>query len=351
MRQTQRRLAVAALVVAGLPACAGSTGPRAPEPTAAGGEFVIAGQGAVYHVPVAARAPASTRKLARAEPAVWADLPRAYAAAGLPVNLQDSRGMRAGALELQLRGSVGGTQVSAYLDCGMVAGALPAADAFLVTMSVLTTLRVLAPDSTEARVVVTGVGKDVAGTNPDRVCSSTQRLERVLLGALEEAIGGTGVAAAGTPEPGPAAAREPRPTAAPDSAAGPRREAPRARQPSAPRPSARPGQPLLLAVGGAAGGFLGVGLGSQIGKDCETRCLTARGTIGPLVVGGVLIPLGVHLANRGHGDFVKSLLVSAAWATAAGMAAGMSGEAWPVYAVAPGQLLTSLLIERASTER
>ncbi|MBX6363518.1 MAG: hypothetical protein IRZ00_06590, partial [Gemmatimonadetes bacterium] len=116
-------------------------------------------------------------------------------------------------------------------------------------------------------------------------------------------------------------------------------------------PARRGPPPPPRPPGAAAGGFLGVGLGRQIGKDCETRCLTAHGTIGPLVVGGVLIPLGVHLANRGRGDLVKGLLVSAAWATAAGMVAGLRGESWPVYAVAPGQLLTSLLIERATTAR
>ncbi|HET9985101.1 MAG TPA: hypothetical protein VFQ38_15985 [Longimicrobiales bacterium] len=346
MRQTQRRLAVATLVVAGLPACAGSAGPRAPEPAAAGGEFVIAGQGAVYHVPVAAGAQASTRKLARGEPAVWADIPRTFAAAGLPVNLVDSRGMRAGTLDLQVRGSVGGVQVSAYLDCGMVAGALPAADAFLVTLSVVTTLRALAPDSTEARIAVTAVGKDVAGTNPDRLCSSTQRLERTLLSALAEASAAPAVASAPPAEASTAPAVPGADSAS--AAAGPRRGSPRLESPRRQAPP-RPGAPLVLAAGGVAGGFIGVGIGSQIGKDCETRCLTARGTIGPLFVGSVLIPLGVHLANRGRGDFVKGLLVSAGWATIGGMAAGMSGTAWPVYAVAPGQLLTSLLIERGST--
>ncbi|MBX6364297.1 MAG: hypothetical protein IRZ00_10555, partial [Gemmatimonadetes bacterium] len=191
-------------------ACAGAGRPRGPEPGAAPGEIIVTGPGSVYHVPLSPRTPPRTRTLARAAAAAWAAIPGAYAAAGIPVTLLDADGLQAGAIDLEVRGALGSTQVSAYLDCGIVAGALPAADRFLVTMTVLTTLRPLGSDSTDARIVVAGTARDATGTNPARVCASTGRLERALLASIEGApqgmAGAPAVAAVGRP-PGGAPAR------------------------------------------------------------------------------------------------------------------------------------------------
>lgn len=57
---------------------------------------------------------------------------------------------------------------------------------------------------------------------------------------------------------------------------------------------------------------------------------------------------GVHLANRRRGNYALSLLASAAIGAAGVLAVDAANDGWPLISVPIAQLISSILIERAT---
>ena len=70
----------------------------------------------------------------------WSLLPAVYASLGLPLDERDAQARRLGTCWKRVRGRLGGSQVSRYLDCGELRQ-MPNADAYDVDILVLTAVR------------------------------------------------------------------------------------------------------------------------------------------------------------------------------------------------------------------
>ena len=115
-------------------------------------------------------------------------------------------------------------------------------------------------------------------------------------------------------------------------------------------------------VMGTSGFFLGVigmlggaAVGGSIGAgDCPSRevdkgCMGRHAYTGALIAGTVLVPVGVHIANKNRRNLPLSMLVSAALGV--GMYYGMkaipgSPIAMAPFVAAPLQVVTSVRIEQ-----
>lgn len=118
--------------------------------------------------------------------------------------------------------------------------------------------------------------------------------------------------------------------------------------PTAPSPS-----PTLLVLGGIAGGAVGVFTGAIVGgrlteHDCED-CGLVGAADGAVAGGSALLPLGVHLANRGRGNLGRSLLASLAVGAIGWGATLATNKGELMLAVPVLQVATSVIIERATS--
>jgi hypothetical protein len=114
-----------------------------------------------------------------------------------------------------------------------------------------------------------------------------------------------------------------------------------------PRREVHPG---LLAAGGVVGGAVGVLAGAVVGgklteHDCED-CGLVGAVYGAVAGGSALLPLGVHLANRGRGNFGLSLLSSLAIGAVGLAVAEQTNSAEVMLSVPVLQIVSSILIER-----
>jgi hypothetical protein len=114
---------------------------------------------------------------------IWQLLPRVYEKLGLPLDENGTAGMRFGTCWKRVRGRLGGSSLSRYLDCGEIRQ-MPNADANDVDLLVLTAVR--------EEHGVTGVATVVMGwaISPSRSgsrqwCQSKGALEK----RIQEAIG------------------------------------------------------------------------------------------------------------------------------------------------------------------
>lgn len=113
----------------------------------------------------------------------------------------------------------------------------------------------------------------------------------------------------------------------------------------------------LLAGGGLAGGAVGLFGGGVLGytlsgggRICgDDSCGLLGGVYGAAMGEVVLLPLGVHLANRARGNYGYSLLASAAVGAIGVGLAGATNSTELLLAVPIGQLISSVLIERATS--
>lgn len=115
-------------------------------------------------------------------------------------------------------------------------------------------------------------------------------------------------------------------------------------------PTASTGSMVLggLALGAAGffgGGYLGAILADR-SSDLEFAALTGF-AVGAVIGETIGLPLGVHLANKGRGEYAPSLLVSAGIA-AVGLALASSGDDHLEYLIPVPiiQLIASIAIER-----
>lgn len=108
---------------------------------------------------------------------------------------------------------------------------------------------------------------------------------------------------------------------------------------------------------GIIGMLAGAGIGSSLGQaDCPSRavdkdCVSRHASIGALLAGTVMIPLGVHIANKNRRNLPLSLGISALTGTAMyfGMKA-IPGEPLGMapFVAAPLQVITSVKVERSN---
>ena len=112
--------------------------------------------------------------------------------------------------------------------------------------------------------------------------------------------------------------------------------------------------PGLLALSGVLGGAAGLVGGALAGAritqdDCE-YCGLVGGVYGGIAGWSTGIPLGVHLANGRRGKLLPSLLASLAIGGVGLGAALAADKAELLIPVPVAQLVTSILIERSTSE-
>jgi hypothetical protein len=115
----------------------------------------------------------------------------------------------------------------------------------------------------------------------------------------------------------------------------------------------------VLAAGGLVGGGLGVLGGFTVGvalasdEDDDDLDLLGGGVAGATIGEGLLLPLGVHLANGRRGSYMTSALVSLGLAAVGLLALDTAHYDPPtapivLIAVPIAQIATSIAIERAT---
>ena len=114
--------------------------------------------------------------------------------------------------------------------------------------------------------------------------------------------------------------------------------------------------PLVLGgiLGGAAG-LLGGGLAGYYlgggGRICgDDSCGLYAGLLGAAAGEMALLPLGVHLASHSHGNYGYSLLASVAIGVVGTSAAAKNDSGLVLHAVPIAQIVSAILIERATSK-
>ncbi len=102
------------------------------------------------------------------------------------------------------------------------------------------------------------------------------------------------------------------------------------------------------AVGLVAGGLVGAAIGGGNAICGDDACGLEEAAYGAIIGEATLLPLGVHLANRRRGNYALSLLASAAIGAAGVLAVDAANDGWPLIPVPIAQLITSIVIERAT---
>ena len=101
-------------------------------------------------------------------------------------------------------------------------------------------------------------------------------------------------------------------------------------------------------VGFVAGGLAGAAIGGGNSICGDDACGLKEAAYGAVIGEATLLPLGVHLANHRRGNYVLSLLASAAIGAAGILAVDAANDGWPLIPVPIAQLISSILIERAT---
>jgi len=102
------------------------------------------------------------------------------------------------------------------------------------------------------------------------------------------------------------------------------------------------------AVGFVAGALVGGAIGGGNALCGDDACGLEEAAYGAAIGESVLLPLGVHLADRRRGNYGLSLLASAAIAGVGILAVDATNDGWPLIPVPVAQLVSSILIERAT---
>lgn len=118
---------------------------------------------------------------------VWAALPQVYQQLEVPLSIADTVTMQMGNGGFKPR-RLGGTRLSRYLDCGRGITATPNADAYEVTLTLLTKVVEADGGKSTLQVQVTAFAKprDVSG-NPMR-CASRGTLETRIAEMVQELV-------------------------------------------------------------------------------------------------------------------------------------------------------------------
>ncbi len=170
-----------------LPACAPAAGPAAASRPPATETVRIETETGASEMRIESTRPLAQQATVAGPPArVWAALPAAYTALGLPAGRGDRAAGRWVAGPAQVTRALRGTRLSRYLDCGATVST-PNADAYAVTLSVDTRLAPATGGATQVETLVQAHARPLE-TAGDRVpCTSTGGLERRLAEELRRA--------------------------------------------------------------------------------------------------------------------------------------------------------------------
>ena len=127
----------------------------------------------------------------------------------------------------------------------------------------------------------------------------------------------------------------------------------------APRPASSGGTSVVgMTAGGLIGGAVGFAGGALIGATLgggnaicgDDACGLEEAAYGAIVGQSVLLPLGVHIANGRRGNYGYSLITSMVIGAAGIAAVHATNDGAPFIAVPVLQLVSSILIERATSK-
>lgn len=107
---------------------------------------------------------------------VWKVLPRVYEILGITEAAGDENGTTFGMIDFRPK-RIEGKRLSTYIDCGMGATAVPKADTYEITMSLLTRLSATDDGHTRVETTVEASGKPRAVTGNPIYCQSNGVLE------------------------------------------------------------------------------------------------------------------------------------------------------------------------------
>ncbi len=278
---------------------------------------------------------APTWKVSAEPETVWPVLMRTYIELGIPLTTIDSENFLIGNRRLTVKGEMAGEPPSRFLDCGSTAGVTSIADSYFLNVSVLSELIDADDGGTHVVTYLSGRAENPFTSGGSLSCASTERLEEAIAGRLREEFGPAEPEVSRTPFPPPTGSPVPAAERDSDSQGNVLQ-----RQKPAQTSS------LLMGAAGFSGGTIGILLGSQVGKDCTSHCLTARGALWPLVGSTVLVPLSIHLVTGGDGGYLQSAIASSAWALIGAVAAGITDDQRVLWAVPPAQVLTSVWLKQ-----
>lgn len=115
---------------------------------------------------------------------VWAVLPAAYKAIGIPVEYADDRARELGNTRFTTRSMLNQNRLSTYLRCGQsITG--PIADTYRIRMNVRTALKPVGTDSTNVSTLVEAIANSVEGSSGNtQECTSAGTLENAIVKRL-----------------------------------------------------------------------------------------------------------------------------------------------------------------------
>lgn len=163
------------LLLFGSVACASS-------PTLTGGVAtrtaqVTSAAGIIATLSVIAEVEPVTTPLAASPAGAWAQVPAAYADAGIPLTFSQPENMMAGNQGLNLRRQLAGVGLRNYLLCGDN-GSGPNADTYLISMNIASQVQKVEDGTSKVATVMDATATSMTtGTNSVR-CSSTGELEK-----------------------------------------------------------------------------------------------------------------------------------------------------------------------------
>ncbi len=341
------------LCVAAFAACAAADPPavRGPTPTTT----TISSQGWNLEVVQAGADAGYTEAVHASVEEVWTVLPAAYASAGILLAVQEREARFVGNPRIVVQGRLGNEPLSNFISCGITGTS--AANTYRIELSVMTHLSEASDGKTRLRTEVEAFGRDLFAGNAPVRCATTFALERRIAAFVSERFRA------------PAPLAEALPPLLPPVAASPPSE--HLEIPDFQRAAPTPVNPVLLALGGAAGAAIGAYLGdraSRVVYDCDQHkrerhplyvpregppppgCLhTAMSLLGPTFGNTVLLPLGIHLANQRQGQYLPNLLAASGWVMAGVVVAGVTDEVRVMWFLPVPQLVTGIIMERATT--
>jgi hypothetical protein len=121
--------------------------------------------------------------------AVWAKLPGAYQALGMPLSVKDDAGFRLGNDLLKARRQLNGIQMRLIVDCGSDLNG-EKAENYDIKLTIETTVSPgPTPDASEVATTLTGLGRSPNFGNQDVNCSSKGELEKRILRHIRAELG------------------------------------------------------------------------------------------------------------------------------------------------------------------
>jgi hypothetical protein len=128
--------------------------------------------------------------VAASRDAVWAALPAAYEALGLPLSFKEDARFRLGNDQIKARRALNGVQMRTILDCGSDLNG-EKAETYDIKLTIETSVAA-AGDAAEVTTMVSGLGRSPNFGNNDITCSTKGELEKRILKHVRTTLGLTG---------------------------------------------------------------------------------------------------------------------------------------------------------------